>query len=155
MWDLSSPTRDQTCVPCFARQILYHWATRKVPWRIYFSIVCSADLQWQILWFCLFENMLCRLSVWNILLSWRIFLLDIEFLDWWFIYFSFSTWNVLFYCLLASIVSDEKSAVNLILRLGTPCVTTVLDSLTLQFYYNLSRASLTFYFTWNLFGLFC
>ena len=23
MWDLSSPTRDRTCVPCFGRQILY------------------------------------------------------------------------------------------------------------------------------------
>ena len=24
MWDLSSPTRDQTCVPCIGRQILNH-----------------------------------------------------------------------------------------------------------------------------------
>ena len=31
MWDLSSPTRDQTCVPCIGRQILYHWTTREVP----------------------------------------------------------------------------------------------------------------------------
>ena len=31
MWDLSSPTRDQTRVPCSGRQILYYWTTRKVP----------------------------------------------------------------------------------------------------------------------------
>ena len=31
MWDLSSPTRDQTLVPYIANQILNHWATRKVP----------------------------------------------------------------------------------------------------------------------------
>ena len=27
MWDLGSLTRDQTCVHCIARQILYHWIT--------------------------------------------------------------------------------------------------------------------------------
>ena len=31
MWDLSSPTRDQTQVPCIARQILNHWVIREVP----------------------------------------------------------------------------------------------------------------------------
>ena len=31
MWDLSSLTRDQTCLPCIGRQILYHWTTREVP----------------------------------------------------------------------------------------------------------------------------
>ena len=31
VWDLSSPTRDQTLVPCIANQILNHWTTRKVP----------------------------------------------------------------------------------------------------------------------------
>ena len=31
MWDLSSPTRDQTGVPCIARQVLNHWTTREVP----------------------------------------------------------------------------------------------------------------------------
>ena len=30
MWDLSSPTRDQTHVSYIARQILNHWTTRKV-----------------------------------------------------------------------------------------------------------------------------
>ena len=29
MWDLSSPTRDETWVPCIGRQILNHWTTRK------------------------------------------------------------------------------------------------------------------------------
>ena len=31
MWDLSSPTRDRTRVPCIGRRILYHWTTREVP----------------------------------------------------------------------------------------------------------------------------
>jgi len=31
MWGLSSPTRDQTQVPCIARQILNHWVIREVP----------------------------------------------------------------------------------------------------------------------------
>ena len=31
MWDLSSPARDQTRIPCIARQILNHWTTREVP----------------------------------------------------------------------------------------------------------------------------
>ena len=31
MWDLSSPTRDQTHVPCIGRWILYHWTTREIP----------------------------------------------------------------------------------------------------------------------------
>ena len=31
MWDLSSPTMDQTHVPCIARWILNHWAIREVP----------------------------------------------------------------------------------------------------------------------------
>ena len=30
MWDLSSLTRDQTCIPCIGRQIPHHWTTRKV-----------------------------------------------------------------------------------------------------------------------------
>ena len=30
MWDLSSPTRDRTRVPCIGRRILYHWTTREV-----------------------------------------------------------------------------------------------------------------------------
>ena len=31
MWDLSSLTRDWTCVPCIRRHILNHWTTREVP----------------------------------------------------------------------------------------------------------------------------
>ena len=31
MWDLISPTRDSTCVPCIGRQIFNHWSTRQVP----------------------------------------------------------------------------------------------------------------------------
>ena len=30
MWDLSSPIRDWTHVPCIGRWILYHWPTREV-----------------------------------------------------------------------------------------------------------------------------
>ena len=30
-WDLSSPTRDWTHVPCFAKCIINHWTTREIP----------------------------------------------------------------------------------------------------------------------------
>ena len=36
MWDLSSPTRDRTCVPCVGRWILYHWTSREVPGIVFF-----------------------------------------------------------------------------------------------------------------------
>ena len=29
--NLSSPTRDQTRIPCIARQILNHWSTKEMP----------------------------------------------------------------------------------------------------------------------------
>ena len=31
MWDLSSPTRDQTQVPCIGRRVLNPWTTREAP----------------------------------------------------------------------------------------------------------------------------
>ena len=31
IWDLSSPVRDRTSIPCIGRQILNHWTTREVP----------------------------------------------------------------------------------------------------------------------------
>ena len=31
MWDLSSLTRDGTCIPCIERQVLNHWTTRGGP----------------------------------------------------------------------------------------------------------------------------
>ena len=44
-WDLSSPTRDQTCVPCIVRRILKHWIAREVWLFISWSncIVCPAE----------------------------------------------------------------------------------------------------------------
>ena len=33
MWDLTSPTRDQTHVPCNRRQIPNQWITREVPMK--------------------------------------------------------------------------------------------------------------------------
>ena len=39
MWDLSSPTRNQTQVPCIGRWILNHWTTREVPLPV-FEIPC-------------------------------------------------------------------------------------------------------------------
>ena len=35
VWDLSSPTRDQTLTPCTGRWILNHWTTREVPWHYF------------------------------------------------------------------------------------------------------------------------
>ena len=36
-WDLSSLTRDQSCVPCIGMQILNHWTTREVLHPSFFS----------------------------------------------------------------------------------------------------------------------
>ena len=33
MWDLSSPSRDWTSVPCIGKQTLYHWTIWEVPWK--------------------------------------------------------------------------------------------------------------------------
>ena len=38
MWHLSSPTRDQTCVPCIGRQILNHWTTREESCALFFKV---------------------------------------------------------------------------------------------------------------------
>ena len=38
MWDLSWPTKDQSCMPCVARQVLNHWTTREVLWYLNFCI---------------------------------------------------------------------------------------------------------------------
>ena len=43
MWDLSSPTRDRTCVPCIGRRILYQWTTREVP-SLAFLIVIEPNV---------------------------------------------------------------------------------------------------------------
>ena len=37
MWDLSSPTKDWTHVPCIAKWILNHWTTSEVPGLYYFD----------------------------------------------------------------------------------------------------------------------
>ena len=42
MGDLSSLSRDQTCAPCIARQILNHWTTREVPFYVFFLMVAAA-----------------------------------------------------------------------------------------------------------------
>ena len=36
MWDLGSPARDRTLIPCTARQILNHWTTSKVLQYIFY-----------------------------------------------------------------------------------------------------------------------
>ena len=40
MQDLSSPTRDRTCVPRIGRQILNHWTPREIPVLVVNFIVC-------------------------------------------------------------------------------------------------------------------
>ena len=39
MWDLSSPTRDPSHVPCIARWIIYLWATREVLIQSFLKLV--------------------------------------------------------------------------------------------------------------------
>ena len=65
MWDLSSLTRDQTCVPWIARNILNHWITREVPrlfiWLCHVLVVALRifDL------FCGIQTLNC--GMWNII----------------------------------------------------------------------------------------
>ena len=44
MWDLSSQTRDQTCVLCIGRWILNHWTTRQVPQTNFLANLIPARL---------------------------------------------------------------------------------------------------------------
>ena len=44
MWDLSSPTRDQTCIPFIGRWVLNHWATRKIPEWFFKNWESSIDI---------------------------------------------------------------------------------------------------------------
>ena len=47
MWDLSSPTKDRTCIPCIGRCILYHWTAREVPlWHLCVEnwLLCTPSL---------------------------------------------------------------------------------------------------------------
>ena len=46
MWDLSSPTRDRTCVPCIGRRILNHWTTREVPAEALYSMTTLLTTQY-------------------------------------------------------------------------------------------------------------
>lgn len=77
-----------------------------VSFHFYLKVFFAGQVYWYwILSFCL---------SWNILISyfWRTVLLDMRILGWQ--TYSFSTLNMLSYCLLASMVSHEKSTVNLI-----------------------------------------
>ena len=43
MWDLSSPTRDQTCAPCSGRQGLNHWTATEFLRDLYFITIILLD----------------------------------------------------------------------------------------------------------------
>ena len=54
MWDLSSPTRGETCIPCTGKQSLNHWTAREVPhviildsFKIYWKSWPLSSLIWQ------------------------------------------------------------------------------------------------------------
>ena len=44
MWDLSSPTRDGTHVPCIGRRILSHWTTREVSSAVFFLFILQVTV---------------------------------------------------------------------------------------------------------------
>ena len=55
LWELSSPTRDQTCIPCVGRQIPNHWTTREVPEIIIlYWLTNGQDVEYSIRWVCSF-----------------------------------------------------------------------------------------------------
>ena len=54
MWDLSSLTKDQTCIPCIERQILNHWVTRQIPHHFFYRNFPQAYIRvWYHTSFCL------------------------------------------------------------------------------------------------------
>ena len=60
MWDLSSPTRDWTHVPCIGRWILYHWTTREVPVPAFFQFcICTSYILFIL---CTVKHTLCRVQ---------------------------------------------------------------------------------------------
>ena len=40
----SSQNRDQTCVSCIGKQVLYYWATTEAPWFSYLTLTNHTDL---------------------------------------------------------------------------------------------------------------
>ena len=51
MWNLSSPNKDWTWVPCIGRQILNHWTTRGIPiallwWNLSSKRICLRKDEW-------------------------------------------------------------------------------------------------------------
>ena len=58
IWDLSSPTRDRTCILCIGKWILNHWTTKEVPVCYFFifdflfflSVICICFLFYAFLW---------------------------------------------------------------------------------------------------------
>ena len=62
MWDLSSPTRDQTCTPCIERWSLNHWTTREIPKSIVFYLKLFGALEFIIFLFNKINSLCLRLS---------------------------------------------------------------------------------------------
>ena len=46
MWDISSPIKDRTCIPCILRWIVSHWTTREVPGALIFSLLEDGGRGW-------------------------------------------------------------------------------------------------------------
>ena len=45
MWDLNSPTRNRTQIPCIGRQNLNHWTTREALVEALGNVICVSSLQ--------------------------------------------------------------------------------------------------------------
>ena len=128
MWDLSSPTGDQTCVHCIGRWILYHWTTREVP-KLFlldsvlagcmFLEICPFPLEYPNFWHIIVHSVLLWffVSLWYqlwffSLISDFIWVLSLFFLvsiaKGLFYFFSFqkstSWFHWFFYCFLVSIL---------------------------------------------------
>ena len=55
MWGSSSPTRDQTCIPCITRWIL-NCTTRGVPWFCVFELILMKS-------YCMYSSAICFLNI--------------------------------------------------------------------------------------------
>ena len=65
MWNLSFPSRDQTCTPYIERESLYHWITREVP--IPEDLTEGTPLAWPVSWVLHAINILADFYIWSVL----------------------------------------------------------------------------------------
>ena len=97
MWDLSSLTSDQTCIPCIGRRILNHWTNREALWWNFLNHLYYNNFFWIPLKNSWVLHGIKRKRSWNLpnYPVWSLIatLLVTKFLMQYFIFFWYFSWN--------------------------------------------------------------